>query len=1157
MVLDVQLETKHWPEVPLPQKKGDRINWGACKGASAALCIAKCAEVSDGPVLLVTNSSQKAHSLHREIRYFIGDTLPCFQFPDWEILPYDHFSPHQDIVSERLKTLYELPHFKQGVVIVPIATLAHRLVPQQFVQGNSFILKVGDCIQIDDKRQEWVNNGYQAVSQVLGHGEFAIRGNLIDIFPMGQKEPIRIDLFDDEIESIRRFDVETQRSTTHCQDLVCLPAREYPFQEEDIARFRTNWRQVFSGDPTQCPIYDSISKGQSTGGVEYYLPLFFEQMQTLFDYLPDNTTIIRLEAISEGYQHFWTDIQHRYEQYRHDTQRPILPPKSLVLEENELFGLIKPHKQIVIQDKPHATSKGQNVNLGFESVPNIAISNAQSPLSSLALFLTQVSGRVLFCAESPGRQEALIALLAKANIRPTVYGNWQDFLHDAKAQPLGIAVISLDQSTHSPEMGITLIAEADLYGHQVMQRRRRKKTDPALELQIKNLAELHIGHPVVHLEHGVGRYLGLQHLQISDHPAEFLTIEYANKDKLYVPVSSLDLISQYSGTQVENAPLHRLGSDHWEKAKTKAQKKARDVAAELLELHAKRHSKEGFAFSSIVEDYAAFEGAFGFETTPDQQQAIDQVFSDMQSCKPMDRLICGDVGFGKTEVALRAAFLAVHHQKQVCFLVPTTLLAQQHYETFCDRFANWPVSIEVLSRFKSKKEQTEVINKLKNAQVDIVIGTHKLIQDDIRFKNLGLLIIDEEHRFGVRQKEKIKKLRNEVDILTLTATPIPRTLNMALSTIRDLSIIATPPRKRLSVKTFVQQKNDTLIQEAITRELMRGGQTYYLHNKVETIENTAKHLEKLCPDAKIIVAHGQMPERKLEKVMSDFYHQRYHVLVCTTIIETGIDIPTANTIIIDRADTFGLAQLHQLRGRVGRSHHQAYAYCLTRSEKSLSNDAKKRLQALESLTELGSGFSLATHDLEIRGAGELLGDEQSGNINEVGFSLYMELLERAVTSLKEGKTLSADTPLLHAIEIDLDIPALIPEDYIPDVHTRLILYKRIASCKNEKALEDLQVEMIDRFGLLPSLIKNLFKITVLKIKARHLNIIKIKAGKQSGQVDFDESPNVSPDTIINIMRERPKHFKLVGSQSFKFMFDMDDIETRYQTVDNLLNKLTQ
>ncbi|MCS5708992.1 transcription-repair coupling factor [Candidatus Berkiella cookevillensis] len=1138
--------------LPLPRQMGDRLNWGNVIGAGLALSIAQACEQQE-LLLVITSSSQKAAALKRELKYFCKPNTVCFQFPDWEILPFDHFSPHQDIISDRLKTLYELPNLKTGIVIVPIMTLLHKIVPKQFVMANSFILKIGDHLDMTAAKSTWLSAGYTQVSQVMGHGEYAIRGSIIDIFPMGQHSPIRIDLFDNEIESIRFFDIDTQKSIERIDSLNCLPAKEYPLQEEDISRFRQNWRKKFDGDPTLCPVYENISQGTSIGGIEYYLPLFFEEIQSLFDYLPKHTTIVRSQDMDINLDHFLQDVDKRYEQYRHDIRRPILAPKDLFLQKNELYGYIKSFKQIVISETAHPQSKGQDINLDFASAPHIAILNQHDPLKPLQNFLAENKSNILFCAESPGRKESLINLLNKIDINPKVYEHWSDFARDK--ENFGITIASLDKSVCLPLQNLILLAEADIYGHQVMQRRRRKETYQDLDIQVRNLAELQMGHPIVHLQHGVGRYLGLINLSIGAQPSEYLTIEYADKAKLYVPVSSLEVISQYSGTQIENAPLHRLGTDTWEKSKQKAQKKINDVAAELLEIHAKRALKKGLSFNAPDQDYLAFANAFGFETTPDQQKAIDEVLQDMQSDNPMDRLVCGDVGFGKTEVALRAAFLAVMTHKQVVILVPTTLLAQQHYETFSDRFANWPVKIEVLSRFRSKKEQDLTIENLQSGKTDIVIGTHKLLNQSVPFHNLGLLIIDEEHRFGVKQKEKIKNFRSEVDILTLTATPIPRTLNMALSSVRDLSIIATPPLKRLSVKTFVREYNDILIQEAINRELMRGGQIYYLHNDVSTIENTAHHLKTLCPEARIIVAHGQMPERALERVMSDFYHQRFNVLVCTTIIETGIDIPTANTIIIERADKFGLAQLHQIRGRVGRSHHQAYAYCLTGAEKSLSKDAKKRLEALESLEELGSGFTLATHDLEIRGAGEILGEEQSGNLNEIGFNLYMELLEKTVKALKAGKTLSTESPL-NNIEIDLQISALIPEDYLPDVHSRLILYKRISMCASKEALEEIQVEMIDRFGLLPTATQHLFKITALKIIAKEIGITKIEAGKSQGKIEFVEKPNINPDTIINLIRTQPQHYKLIGSQAFKLTFDMQTVEQRFQVVENLLTHLT-
>lgn len=1138
----------------LPKNPGDRIHWGNLVGSGLAFTLAQAAQQSLGPLLVITPSSQKAAALKRELNFFCPSDLPCYTFPDWEILPYDHFSPHQDIISERLKTLYLLPQMKKGIILVPMISLAHRLIPKSYVVSNYFVLKVGDTLNLTKAKNDWIEAGYRPVSEVLTHGEFALRGSIIDIFPMGHSNPIRIDFFDDEVDSMRIFDVDTQRSTEKITEIVCLPAREYPLQDSGIHRFRSAWRHHFSGDPTQCPIYEHISQGLPIGGLEYYLPLFYESMQSLLDYLPEETTLVRCEHLEESLSQFWQDVCHRYEQYRHDITRPLLPPETLFFKENELFGLMKPFRCIKASAQVFPESKGQNVNLHFESVPALTLQNQADPAQALSDFVKSHPKRILFCAESAGRQEALRTILSKINITPKPFEHWGDF--QKTTAPYGLLIAPLDQSFTLLSHHITFLAEGDLYGQQVMQRRRRKTPTQDPELAIRNLAELNIGDPVVHLEQGIGRYLGLTHLTIGESSGEYLTLQYAGQDKLYVPVTSLDLISQYSGVKTEHAPLHKLGTDTWDKAKRKAQKKAFDSAAEILEIHAQRAARQGLKCVPPDEEYRTFSNAFGFETTPDQQLTIDQVIEDLQKDTPMDRLVCGDVGFGKTEVALRAAFIAIKSERQVALLVPTTLLAQQHFDTFRDRFADWPIQIELLSRFRTKKEQQQTLENLKTGKTDIVIGTHKLLQEDLSFHHLGLLIIDEEHRFGVRQKEKMKRFRAQVDILTLTATPIPRTLNMALSSIRDLSIIATPPLKRLSIKTFVHDYQESLIQEAISRELMRGGQVYYLHNDVETIENAAEKIKGLCPEARVVIAHGQMPERQLEKVMSDFYHQRYNVLVCTTIIETGIDIPTANTILIDRADKFGLAQLHQLRGRVGRSHHQAYAYCLTPIGKKITPDAEKRLSALSALEELGSGFTLATHDLEIRGAGEILGQDQSGHMNEIGFNLYMELLEKAVASLKAGKSLSLDEPLLKTLEIDLNTVTLIPEDYCPDVHSRLILYKRMASCSTQQDLTDLEVEMIDRFGLLREPTKHLFKIAALKLKAKPLGIRKIEASTKKGKFEFVDNPTIDPECLLKIIRETPKHFKLISSAAFTFHFDMKTVEERFQVVENLLNQLT-
>ncbi len=1137
----------------IPYKAGDKVSWGDLKGASLPYVIAKAQALWEGPLVFITPDPQSANRLERELKIFTPKDIPVMQFPDWETLPYDNFSPHHDIISDRLLVLNQLDTLERGIIVVPVTTLLHRLSPKAYVQGHSLVLKVGTPFNWDKMRKRFEQSGYVCVSQVVTHGEFALRGSIVDIFPMGQENPVRVDLFDNEIDSLRLFDPQTQRSLDKIDSLTCLPAREFPLTEEAVTLFRQNWRKCFEGDPSLSPIYQDVSAGTPSQGIEYYLPLFFEQTSSFFEYLPKNTLIIR-QAIEPACEQFWLDAQNRFEQYRHDYQRPLLTPDTLFIKTNVLFQHINQFPQIEVNQRAFEKEKKGTYNFRTLPFPALNIdSRAENPLHLLQDFLSVQKEKVLFCVESAGRRESLLELFHRHNLHPKVYKDWQSFYEDEET--LGITVASLDEGLWLATPHLLWIAEHQLYGQQVMQRRRRQKITQDLDTPIKDLSELTLGAPVVHLDHGVGRYQGLTHITIDNSPAEYVILTYADNDKLYVPVSSLHLISQYSGANLDNAPLHKLGTEQWEKAKKKAQEKAYDVAAELLDVYASRAIKKGHRFSASTDHYFQFASSFPFEETPDQAKAIEQVLEDMRSAKPMDRLVCGDVGFGKTEVALRAAFVAAMDTKQVVILVPTTLLAQQHYETFSDRFADWPVKIEVISRFKTKKEQEEIIKQIGQGKIDIVIGTHKLLNEEITYTNLGLVIIDEEHRFGVKQKERLKTLRAEVDILTLTATPIPRTLNMAFSSLRDLSIIATPPAKRLSIKTFVREYNTTLISEAILRELMRGGQVYYLHNDVQTIEKVARDLQELIPQARIGVAHGQMRERQLEQVMSDFYHQRFNVLVCTTIIETGIDIPSANTMIIERADKLGLAQLHQLRGRVGRSHHQAYAYCLTPPKKNLTNDAQKRLDALASLEELGSGFTLATHDLEIRGAGELLGEEQSGSMQAIGFSLYMELLQKAIQSLKSGKKMTLSEHLRQGAEINLSISALIPEDYLPDVHMRLTLYKRIANAKSLEDLRELQVEMIDRFGLIPAPTKNLFKVTELKIKASPIGIRKIEAASKSGKIEFDSQPNLNPDKLINMIRAKPLNFKLVGSSEIKFMFEMQTPEQRVQVVENLIDQL--
>jgi transcription-repair coupling factor (superfamily II helicase) len=1143
---------------PVPTQPGERIQWGKLYGSSIAPYIAAVAERYNGLLLVLVEDIQAATNLEQELRFFLGNqATPVLSFPDWETLPYDIFSPLPELVSERLLTLNRLPTMTGGILVVPIATLLQRLPPRSYVEGNSLLLRVGDQLPLQEMRERMVQAGYQTVSQVLGHGELAIRGSLLDIFPMGSKLPYRIDLFDEEIESIRTFDPESQRTLEKVDRVELLPAREFPLNDAGISRFRQAYRNQFEGDPQRSLIYREVSDGNAPGGLEYYLPLFFDHTASLFDFLPEQLLTIRFDHSRERAQQFLTSVEERFEQRRHDMERPILPPDAIYLRSDEMAGLLNRGQSILLQQSEiDARRKGYSSFHNFPTRAPLPLglqARADQPARALQDFLATTPGRVLFVAESAGRREILLETLGGYGIRPRVVSDWAEFL--GSSLDLALTVAPLEEGLWLEQAGIIIITETQLLGERVRQERRRRSKYQESEQVVRNLTELHEGAPVVHEEHGVGRYLGLQTLEVGGMATEYLTLEYAKGDKLYVPVSSLHLISRYSGASPENAPLHRLGGDQWERIKRKAAEQVRDVAAELLEIYARRAARQGYTFPPPGEEHNAFAAAFEFEETPDQQQAIDAVTADMASPQPMDRVVCGDVGFGKTEVAMRAAFAAVQGGKQVAVLVPTTLLAQQHYQNFADRFADWPVQIASLSRFRSAKEQQQISKRLADGTVDIVVGTHKLLQQDIAFNNLGLVIIDEEHRFGVRHKERLKSLRSEVDLLTLTATPIPRTLNMALSGMRDLSIIATPPVARHPIKTFISQWNDQLITEACQREIKRGGQIYFLHNDISSIEATAAELEKLLPGARVQVAHGQMRERELESIMRDFYHQRFNLLVCTTIIESGIDVPSANTIIINRADKLGLAQLHQLRGRVGRSHHRAYAYLLTPPPKNITKDARKRLEAVESMEDLGAGFTLATHDLEIRGAGELLGEGQSGQIHEIGFSLYSELLERAVKALKAGEQPALDRPLDHGAEIDLQLPALLPQDYIPDVHTRLVLYKRIASAENREQLRELQVEMIDRFGLLPEAAKYLFAVTDLKLKAQPLGIRKLEAGSQDGRILFAGEPKIDPSHIIHLIQTRPQEFKLEGGDKIRFYRNMEQREQRMGQVAAVLDEI--
>ncbi len=1142
--------------VLLPEKISSKQSLGQLYGSSLPLVLSEYCSQTFGVKLLVAPDNLSANQLLDELRFFLVDdenTPEILFFPDWETLPYDQFSPHQDIISERLKTLSRLQQNPNAIVISAASTLMHRLCPPTFLNQYGLMLSEKQTINVDEFRQQLQQAGYLCVSKVLEHGEFAVRGAIIDLYPMGSELPFRIELFDNEVESLRRFDPDTQRTIEKIKDIQVLPAREYPIDESGIAQFRRAFRERFSGNPSQCPIYEAVTNGTMFGGLEYYLPLFFDKTATFFDFLPVESTIFLIESTQDVADKFWLELNTRYEQRQYDISRPLLEPKSCFLSPTEFLTYINEYKQLHVYHQPCGKKNAFNFNI--TEPPNLPIERQSShPLKNLCDFMTDDSRRYLLVVESAGRREVMLDLLKQHFVHPKIQSSWKHFINDSSS--INITTGPLIEGAELPDSAISIIVESQIFGDQYTPLRRnnnQKSVDP--DLIIRDLAELQIGAPVVHLQFGVGRYQGLQRFENEGALNEFLILTYAGDDKIYVPVTALNAISRYTGADTDHAPLHRLGSDQWQKEKKKAAEKIHDVAIELLDVYAKREANPGHVYEFEPTDYQRFASGFPFAETTDQLQAINQIIKDMQSPRPMDRLICGDVGFGKTEVAMRAAFIAVQNNKQVCVLVPTTLLAGQHFESFRDRFADFPIQIELLSRFRSTKESTQVIQSLKDGRTDIVIGTHKLFQKDIEFKNLGLLIIDEEHRFGVKQKEHIKSLRTHIDILCMTATPIPRTLNMAMAGIRDISLIATPPAKRLAIKTFWQERHDSTLREAILREILRGGQVFFLHNNVQTIERICQDLQALVPEAKISSAHGQMRERELERIMSDFYHHRFNVLVCTTIIETGIDIPTANTIIIDRADKFGLAQLHQLRGRVGRSHHQAYAYLLTPNQKALTPDAVKRLEALVSLEELGSGFTLATHDLEIRGAGELLGEGQSGNIHAIGFNLFMEMLDKAVNDLKAGKTPELSAPMNQGPEINLRMSAIIPDDYISDTHLRLIMYKRISNAINSQQLRDLQIELIDRFGLLPQPVKQLFLITELKFLAIQLGISRINASDQNGKIEFGTQPNINPGALISLIQVHSKRYQLEGPTRLKFLLSSSTNEERIHEINSLLRQI--
>ena len=1161
---------------------GKRFTLPRPPGSADAMLLARLGEREKAvgkPMTVVTADANDAQRLLDEISFF-APTLRCALFPDWETLPYDTFSPHQDLISERLATLWRISQRDKDtgadVVIVPATTALYRLAPPSFLAGYTFEFKVKQKLNEAKLKAQLTLAGYSHVTQVVSPGEYAVRGGLIDLFPMGSLVPFRVDLFDDEIDSIRTFDPDSQRSLYPVPEVRLLPGREFPMDDDARARFRSRWRELLEGDPTKSRIYKDMGAGVATAGIEYYLPLFFEDTATVFDYLGPDATVVLHGDLEPAFQRFWQDTRDRYRLVQGDPERPALPPESLFLGTEQFYAranayaqlAIRPPAVAVVEEPPNAAVTA-TAYVELETLPPLAAERgSEDPLARLKSHARNTQHRVLILAESDGRRESLLDFLRASGINPPAFDSLLDF--QTSNEKFGIATAALSvgfswlETAGSRGGGIDLVTETELFASAPTTRRRKKQEQVSdVEALIKDLSELNVGDPVVHSQHGIGRYRGLINLDLGNKQAngepevqEFLHLEYADKATLYVPVSQLQLISRYTGVSADEAPLHRLGSGQWEKAKRRAAEQVRDSAAELLNIYARRAAREGHAFRYSPNDYESFANAFGFEETADQKAAIHCVIQDMVSPRPMDRLVCGDVGFGKTEVALRAAFIAVTGGKQVAILAPTTLLAEQHFQTISDRFSKWPVKVAEMSRFRSTKEINLALKGLADGTVDIVVGTHKLLSQDTHFKNLGLLVIDEEHRFGVRHKEQMKALRAEVDVLTLTATPIPRTMGMALEGLRDLSVIATAPQRRLAIKTFVRTEGNGVIREAVLRELKRGGQVYFLHNEVETIENRRAKLEELLPEARIAVAHGQMPERQLERVMRDFIAQRYNLLLCSTIIETGIDVPTANTIVMSRADKFGLAQLHQLRGRVGRSHHQAYAYLMVPDLEGLTKQATQRLDAIQAMEELGSGFYLAMHDLEIRGAGEVLGENQSGNMLEVGFQLYNEMLSEAVRCLKAGIEPDLLSPLNVTTDINLHAPALLPDDYCGDVHLRLSFYKKLATAKTTDQVDTLLEEIVDRFGKLPHQAQTLIDVHRLRVLAKPYGVIKVDAAPGIITITFKKDPPIDPMKIIHLIQKH-KHIKLAGNEKLRIERELPEAKDRAQMVRDILKSLGQ
>ena len=1139
------------PERPLPARKTLAAPLTGSADALALAQYAASAAERGELTAIVCSEALAAQRLASEIAWF-APALRVATLPDWETLPYDHFSPHQDLVSERLATLYHASRGECDVLLVAASTGLYRLAPPSYLAAYTFFLSQGEQLDVERLRSQLALGGYQHVTQVVSPGEFSVRGGLIDLYPMGSALPYRIDLLDEEIESIKSFDVDTQRTLYPVPNVRLLPAREFPQDDVARARFRGRYREVFEGDPSKSPLYRDISNGVTPGGIEYYLPLFFDATATLADYLPSNATVCLHGDVAAAVERFWQDTEARYRLLRGDPERPLLAPHDLFLPVDEFNGVLKPFARIELPAMDPAGSETARRNR-TEALPPLQVERrAGDPLHALKRFATSTRERVLIVADGLGRRETMQQYFAEYGFKPVIVADWDEFVRGDASPALAVGPVHAGFAW--PDAGIAVVTEAELYADVVRATVKRDVRRSNVEAMLRDLSEVRIGDPVVHEEHGIGRYLGLVTLDLGDGPNEFLHLEYANEAKLYVPVANLHLISRYSGAAPEAAPLHELGSGQWERAKRKAAQRAHDTAAELLNLYAQRAAREGHAFRFDVHDYEAFAAGFPFEETADQAAAIEAVIKDLITGKPMDRLVCGDVGFGKTEVALRAAFIALADGKQVAVLVPTTLLAEQHFETFGNRFADLPVKLAELSRFRTGKEAKAVLEGLADGRIDLVIGTHRLIQKDVKFKRLGLVIIDEEHRFGVRHKEQLKRMRAEVDVLTLTATPIPRTLALSLEGLRDFSVIATAPERRLAIKTFVSPYAPGIVREAVLRELKRGGQVYYLHNDIATIATKADKLRALMPEARLAIAHGQMPERELEHVMRDFYHQRCNLLLCSTIIESGLDVPSANTMIIDRADRFGLAQLHQLRGRVGRSHHQAYAYLLTPPEEALSTLAKKRLEAIQLMEELGSGFYLAMHDLEIRGAGEVLGEAQSGEMAQIGFQLYVDMLKAAVDGLKAGREPDLTEPLGVTTEIGLHVPALLPETYCSDVHERLVLYKRLANCETEDQLTAMQEELIDRFGLPPAPTQALLACHRLRIAAKAFGVTKIDAGPERSQIQFAPNPPFDSSKLIALIQKDRRH-KLAGPDKVRIEREAPTLEERVAVVREFLGRL--